>query len=202
MLMHAVGKEGVPFVRVAIKAEAVEVAVAQEGDSADYEFRKALCVVQKQDFLFRFERMADDMHVHRLQESLGGVEEGWGVVVAGGEDDVAAGALGRFAEEAIVQGLGLIGGKAAVEDVAGDEENVYGFVAQYLYEPFEEEAELFVPFPAVESLPEMPVGSMEYFHGVSCASFGIACKAWAVIRQKDCRIALKRKTGIFLRRLR
>ena len=89
-------------------------------------------------------------------------------MVAGGEDDVAAGALGRFAEEAIVQGLGLIGGKAAVEDVAGDEENVYRLFAQSLCEPVKEEAELFVPFPAVESLAEMPVGSMEYFHRMSC----------------------------------
>ena len=198
MLGHACGKQSVPVVHGVAGAGAEEVAVAQEGDGTDDELGAALTVAEKEDFFLGRARVADHMHVQCLKQGLGGVEEGGGIVVAGRDDDMAARAFGRFAEKAVVQRLCLIGGEAAVENIAGHKEHIHGFAAQGVRKPVEEKAEFIVAPAAVKGLPEMPVGSMEYVHGVSCMPV-VARKKGAVIPRLR---PFKRKDRNLLGRLR
>ena len=109
------------------------------------------------------------------QVHAGGFEEGGavaeaaeGVVVAGAEDDLHAGA--HEAGECLVeQGGAFGGGDGAVVDVAADEEGVDTF-GVHVVEQFVDELLVFAgEGAAVEGAAEVPVGGVQNLHGFSMA---------------------------------
>ena len=109
------------------------------------------------------------------QVHAGGFEEGGavaeaaeGVVVAGAEDDVHAGA--HEAGECLVEQSGAFGGgDGAVVDVAADEESVDAF-GVHVVEQFVDELLVFAcEGAAVEGAAKVPVGGVQDLHGFSMA---------------------------------
>ena len=108
------------------------------------------------------------VHAGGFEEGCAVAEAAEGVVVAGAEDDVHAGA--HEAGECLVeQGGAFGGGDGAVVDVAADEEGVDAF-GVHVVEQFVDELLVFAgEGAAVEGAAEVPVGGVQDLHGFSMA---------------------------------
>ena len=108
------------------------------------------------------------MHAGGFEEGSAVAEAAEGVVVAGAEDDLHAGA--HEAGECLVeQGGAFGGGDGAVVDIAADEEGVDAF-GVHVVEQFVDELLMFAgEGAAVEGAAEVPVGGVQDLHGFSMA---------------------------------
>ena len=108
------------------------------------------------------------MHAGGFEEGSAVAEAAEGVVVAGAEDDLHAGA--HEAGECLVeQGGAFGGGDGAVVDIAADEEGVDAF-GVHVVEQFVDELLVFTgEGAAVEGAAEVPVGGVQNLHGFSMA---------------------------------
>ena len=108
------------------------------------------------------------MHAGGFEEGGAVAEAAEGVVVAGAEDDLHAGA--HEAGECLVeQGGAFGGGDGAVVDVAADEESVDAF-GVHVVEQFVDELLVFAgEGAAVEGAAKVPVGGVQDLHGFSMA---------------------------------
>ena len=143
-----------------------QVAFAQVGYGADDGFRRAIAVAQEQYFVGGFARGADDVDVQRAQDVARGVEEGGRVVVARGDDDVAAVSGGDATEELVILRLAAWRRRGGVEDVAGNDERVDVFGVQGGGKPVKEGGKFVMATAAVEVAAEVDVGGVQEFQGM------------------------------------
>lgn len=103
------------------------------------------------------------MDIERLEEVAWGLEKRWRVVVAGGDDDMAAARFCSGFQKPVVDGLRPGRWGAVVEDIPGDEQNVNLFAGNQPCEPIKKGGGLLFTPAAAERHPQVPVGGMEDF---------------------------------------
>ena len=116
----------------------------------------------------------------RLEQSGGCFKAAGGVVVAGSHHHLQSRhLLGGFEQEVVEEFLRRGRGVCRVEHVARDEQGVGLFVLEGPHEPGQEVAVLAKPVVGVEGVAEVPVGSVQKFHGnVVCMCVLFVCAVW------------------------
>ena len=109
-----------------------------------------------------------DVHARGFEEGRSVAEAAEGIVVAGAEDDVHA-SLNEASERPVEQGGAFGSGDATVVDIPADEEGADAF-GTHVVEQFVDELSVLVgEGAAVKGAAEVPIGSVQNFHGFSMA---------------------------------
>ena len=109
-----------------------------------------------------------DVHARGFEEGRSVAEAAEGIVVAGAEDDVHA-SLNEAGEGPVEQGGAFGGGDTTVVDIPADEEGADAF-GTHVVEQFVDELSVLVgEGAAVKGAAEVPIGSVQNFHGFSMA---------------------------------
>ena len=141
------------------------VGITQEGDGADDEGDPALGITQDFDLFLRiFGKVAYHMDVQDLQDLARSPQHGRRVMVAGSDDHMPAGGKIDLPQKIIIQALGLVAGRAAIEDVPGNDQDIHCFFLQCAGKPVQESRKFLVAFLAEKRAAKMPVRCMKYAH--------------------------------------
>ncbi len=120
---------------------AADIAVAEEGDRADDQFRSAAGAMQQEDLIGRVGACAsDDVDIESAEQFLGRVEERGRIVIPGDDHGVAAWRCREASEETVIELLRACAGGGGIEDVAGDDEHFDRLVLDEPEEPVEKAA--------------------------------------------------------------
>ena len=141
------------------------VGIAQEGNGTDDERDLALGIAQDFD-LFRwiFGQVAYHMDIQHLQDLARSPQHGGRIMVACSDDHMSAGGKIDLPQKIIIQALGPVAGRAAIEDVPGNDQDIHFFFLQSTGKPVQESRKFLVAFLAEKRAAKMPVRCMKYAH--------------------------------------
>ena len=133
--------------------------------SSNQQFRSLVAAAEHKHFVSRVICCsADDMDAKSLEQLARRIEKRRRVVVASDDDDMTAAGLRDLAEEIVVQLLGGDAGEAGVEDISSHQQDVNLPVVDFLQQPLQKGQVFVMPFLNVQRPPQVPVGSVQYFH--------------------------------------
>ena len=141
------------------------VGITQEGDGTDDERDLVLSIAQDFDlFCGIFGKIAYHMDIQDLQDLARSPQHGRRVVVAGSDDHMTAGGKIDLPQKIIIQTLSPVAGRAAVEDVPGNDQDIHLLFLQCAGKPVQESRKFLIAFLAEKRAAEMPVRCMKYAH--------------------------------------
>ena len=145
------------------------IAVAQKGNCADNEGRCAFFVVKDEDFPLDCAVFcaAQDVDAVVGKVARGRVQVGGGIVVAAGDDYVAAGGIVQGAQKVEVDCHCPVGGRGGVEDVAACEQDIHPFLPYGVGKPGKEGLVFVKTALFAQVCSDMPVGRVQDAHVLS-----------------------------------
>ena len=141
------------------------VGITQEGNGTDDERDLALGIPQDLDLIRGiFGQVAHHMDIQDLQYLARSPQHGRRIVIAGSDDHMTAGGEIDLPQKVIVQALGPVAGRAAIEDIPRDDQDIHLFFLQCAGKPVQESRKFLVAFLAEKRAAQMPVRCMKYAH--------------------------------------
>src|SRR5512133_1200176 len=141
------------------------ITTTQIRNRTDDQLRSSIGTVQHHQFIrSHLCHAADYMHVEETQYLARGIEQRWGIVVAGSDNDVPTTGTRHAAQEAVVEFQCPVTGRAIVKYVSRNQKCLNPFGLNAVDQPVKKLFKLFVAFAAVQRPPYVPIRCMQNFH--------------------------------------